>query len=67
MPKSKAQVYLRFALNYHFPFFLLLYFKGASGYKGVEAKMGFAKSGTSDNKHIQIIPSQRATEEVKGR
>ena len=29
--------------------------------------MGFAKSGTSDNKHFQTIPSQRATEEVKGR
>ena len=67
MPKSKAQVYLRFALDYHVPFFLPFYFKGASGYKGVEAKMGFAKSGTSDNKHFQTIPSQRATEEVKGR
>ena len=46
---------------------LHLYFQGASGYQGAETKMGFTKSGKSDNKHIQIVPSQRATQEVKGK
>ena len=29
--------------------------------------MGFTKSGKSDNKHVQTVPGQGTTEEVKGK
>ena len=47
--------------------FFHLYFLGPSRHKGTEAKMGFTKSGKSDNKHVQTVPGQGTTEEVKGK
>ena len=47
--------------------FLHFQFLGPSGYKGTEAKMGVTKSGKSDNKHIQTVPGQGTTEEVKSK
>ena len=68
MPKSASQVgqvnfiSLPYMLGWVCNFIPL----GSSWHKRVETKMGPAKSGESHYQHIQTLPSERATEEVKG-
>ena len=66
MPKSASQV-----IYYDKDIFLrpdssFNYLLGSSRHQRVKTKMGAAKGRESNNKHLQTLSSQRATEKVKG-